>query len=600
MKKSILIVIFVLIYYGLFCQENLPRQQKLSAETADWTSVISGKAICPPVKTSYGFVVLTDGKMISACSEAGVKLWERGVPGHPDPFLTVFSKDFLLSVSDKKNLSLINPSGLTLWTVKVPFVITDNPFVGRDSRIIVKGAKNIACYGVNGICKWILDTENLRNSSFCELNDGTILALLEKTENGKSSGIRFSPFGEILETINFTGLIQSSYSCPDGVLLTFTDGGAGMCSVIDGKTVTKWSIPYKDRAFSNTNPSFGSSFLTLSNHRALLLISGSGQVKTRALVFSTYDGRVSDWFNIDCNFGEIKCASVTNDSDSLFVSDKKDAFVHSTNGDILWRGLLPESSDIFGKWNFISFTKGNYLLICSTSWAMAAFRTTYKLTKKAVNKNKKPNYNDFYKIDSSFFVLNDMLDKIDDRFTGCESGRKEILCKGQYGSKEIEYTSAILSLLKDYNSSLVQFTSNTRPNQKSLYQRDQIGMQQVLTQLSLFGTDNFAPYISSLIRLEKDEANFQSLLTSVSSFGYDPDESIIKSIGLKAKTMSVSKNTELILICDSVYEICRFMGRPALYNYGMEILSAFLYPQYSSSVRDYARNTLTKIAALKI
>lgn len=606
-KKSIFNLIFFFLAFCLFSEQiiknnaqnkNIVRQNKLSTENSSWTSVISGNALCAPKKTSYGFVVLTDGKMVSACTDSGTKLWERGIPGKPEPYLTVFSKDFILTVSNKKNLSLTNPSGLTLWTSEVPFEITEDPFVGRDSRIFVRGKNGIACYGVNGILKWNIKTGTLRNINLLEMNDGTILAVLEATENRKSTGIRISPFGEILENITFTGIIQSASYCNEGILLSFEGGGAGMCSVKDEKTFTKWTIPYSDRAFSNTNSSLGSSFLELSNHRAVLLIAGSGAVKTRAMVFSTFDGRVSDWFNIDCYFKEIVCSAVTNDLDSIFTCDKNQAFVNATNGDVVWSGLLPKSPDIFSKWNFISFTKGNYLVICSTSWAMAAFRTTYKITKKTQKKEKKLTYDDFYKIDTNFLFMNDILEKIDSHYIG--NNRQQELQKGEYGKKEIEYVSALLSICKDYNSYLSSVNSRTIRSQKSIYQRDQTGMNDILTQIFLFGTDTFPPYIAKFLRLETDDSNFQALLKNVSKFGYDPDGSILDAIDIRTKTLLTNKTTEFLLICDSVYEICRFMGRPALYEHGMEILTKLLYPQYNSVVKDYARNTLTKIAGLKI
>lgn len=604
-KKSIFVFLSFWISVYSFSQQNIQdsskntiRQNILSTENSSWTSVLSGKAVCAPKKTSYGFVVLTDGKMISACTDSGVKLWERGIPGKPEPYLTVFSKDFILTVSDKKNLSLINPSGLNLWTVEVPFEITEEPFVGRDSRIFVRGKKSVACFGINGICKWILETSALRNIPLLEMNDGSVLAVLEATENGKSSGLRFSPFGEILENITFKGQIQSAKSCSDGILLSFYGGGAGMCAVKDGKTFTKWTIPYSDRAFSNTNASGGSSFLALSNHRGALLISGSGAVKTRVLVFSTQDGHVSDWFNIDCYFDEIACSAVTNDSESIFTCGKTQAFVNSTNGDLLWSALLPKNPDIFSRWNFISFTQGNYLVICSSSWAMAAFRTTYRLTKKNRTKEKKLNYDNFYKIDKSYFFMNDMLESIDSRYTG--SNRQFALKKGGYGKKEIEYVSALLSVCDDYSSFLSSENSRKVGAQKSIYRRDQTGMHEIFAQISLLGTDSFPPYIAKFIRLEKDETNFQSILKNISTFGYDPEGMILDAIEIRTKSILTSKTAEFKLVCDAVYEICRFMGRPALYEHGMKILTDLLYPQYNSAVKDYARNTLTKIAGLKI
>ncbi len=596
-KAFFFISIFLAVSPAVFAQQKTERIQKLGTENSSWTSVISGKALCEPKKTSYGFAVLTDGKMISACTDKGTKLWEKGIPGRPEPYLTVFSSDFLLAVSDKNLLSLINPSGLTLWTVKVPFTIVEEPFVGRDSRIVVRGKNKIACYGVNGICKWIIETSVLGSEKLLELNDGTLLALLETTKNGKSAGIRFSPFGNIIEEISFSGIIQSAFSCQDGILLSFNGGGAGMCSVIDNKTSTRWTIPYSDRAFSNTNASGGTRFTTLSNHRAVLAICGSGAVRTRFLIFSTFDGRVSDWFNSDCLFKDSTYITSTSDG-NIFICDKNKAFVQATNGNILWNAVLPEKPDIFSNWNFITFTKENYLVICGNSWAMAGFRTLYRIQKKNNEKQKKQNYSNFYKNDTKDLTAIEFSDKIPEQYIG--KNRKKDLQNGKYGKKETEYISSLISLCNDYNKKLIQNNRGARLEQKMIYLRDTTGMQDFLSQLELFGTDTFVPYLASFIKLEKDDSNFQILLRSVSEFGYDPDSLILNAIDIRAHNTPAASSRNFILICDAVYEICRFMGRPALYSHGMEILTNFLNPQYESSVRDYARNTLTKIAGLKI
>mgnify|MGYP002510493588 CR=1 FL=1 len=208
MNKKIYLIAYFLFLIQLAYSQNLEQSNSkkhiltLSNENAVWNTVISGKAICQPCETSYGFAVLTDGKMITACSNNGTKLWEKGVPGKPNPYLTVFANDFLLTVSNEKNLTLINPSGLALWTKKVPFNITNNPYAGRDGRIFVRGKKNICCYGINGILKWQIETPELnKNIPMQELNDGTILCFLTETVQGKSKAIRFTPFGQILENI---------------------------------------------------------------------------------------------------------------------------------------------------------------------------------------------------------------------------------------------------------------------------------------------------------------------------------------------------------------------------------------------------------------
>lgn len=597
MKKYFFHFLFFLFSLCVF-SENSVRVQKLSSESSSWTSVMGGKALCIPKMTSYGFAVLTDGKMISAFTEKGVKLWEKQVPGKPEPYLTVFSDDFLLSVNDGKNLSLINPSGLTLWTKKVPFKIENEPVTGRDSRIFVRGKNKIACYGINGICKWILNTQELREENLFEMNDGSIFVFLKALKDGKSTGIRFSPFGEILEEISFKGIVKSALSHEDGLLLTFSEGGAGMCSVLNGKTETKWTIPYSDRAFSNTNVLNGAKFINLSSHRASLLVSGTGNIKTRIMVFSTIDGRVSDWFNSECLFNEVELFLKTNGDENIFISDKKKASIFDTTGNILWSGLLPEKPDLFSTWNFMTFTKENYLVLCTSSWAMAGFRTTYKIQKRSKKNQYKKDYNVFYAKNVVNTDSIELFEKIPEYFTG--NNRTQLLKNGLYGKNESDFISALLALCKDYNQKLIQKKSSGSAGEKSIYEKDISSMQEILGQLELFGLDTFSPYIASFIKLTKDDFILQTLLKNISTFGYDPSSLILNSIDEKLHFISSSKTKELILICDAVLEICRFMGRPALYSHGIEILTQLLYPQYESSVRDYARNTLTKIARLKI
>ncbi|HAC31900.1 MAG TPA: hypothetical protein DCF70_04675, partial [Treponema sp.] len=55
-----------------------------------------------------------------------------------------------------------------------------------------------------------------------------------------------------------------------------------------------------------------------------------------------------------------------------------------------------------------------------------------------------------------------------------------------------------------------------------------------------------------------------------------------------------------VLICDATYSIVQFMGRPALYRQGKNILSHFLYPQYDKAIRDYAAQTLKNIIKLEL
>ena len=53
-------------------------------------------------------------------------------------------------------------------------------------------------------------------------------------------------------------------------------------------------------------------------------------------------------------------------------------------------------------------------------------------------------------------------------------------------------------------------------------------------------------------------------------------------------------------ICDSVYNICKTMGTPVLYNQGKRILSKMLTMNFSQTVRNHITSTLNMILDLQM
>ena len=597
---------FLYAAFFLTLSAAVPAEQlSLSADNADWTCVIGGEAVTRPVQTSYGFVVLTDGKMISACTENGTKLWEKPVPGRPDPFLTVISKDFLVTVSDKKTISLINPSGVVLWSKKLPYQVTESALPGKDARFFVKGKKNISCFGINGVCKWSIETPPLSSIPLVTLNDGTVLAVLLNSENGKSSGIRISPFGTVLETISFAGIVSGAMTCDYGVLLAFSSGGFGLCAVNEKEklTGTKWAVPSNDYAFQSASPSKGTEFVPVSQSLSALLLSSSGK-SVKVILFENRTGKIVNIFYADgMDFLRLSGAAGASGGEGIFLSDDRTGRVYDTTGNIVWSAELPSASSRAGNWNFLSYTKNNVIVICSKSWVMNGFRTVQRLSgKRNVSSVQKKTgnpvrYENFYNIDTAQFSMY-FSESLGEDMLG--TNRISVLQKGMYGADEINFASKLFSVCKAYSQFLSSASSGAWPEEKPLFYRDTIGLQEAIMQLSLLGTDDVPELIASLIQTEKNMQNLAFLMKAAGRCAYDPDGRMLRAIEKRLLTLSPRNTTVLVALSDAAYEICRFMGRPAFFSHCMEIQKSLLSSQYDNTVHEAVRKNLSKTAALNM
>lgn len=599
---TLYVLLYIFILNAIFSQNSSTitldkNLQILNSSNANWTNVLSGKVICSPVITTYGTVTLTEGKIISATSFNGNKLWEKSIKNKPgnSPLLSVISEDFLILITNKKNISLINPSGLTLWTVSSQFEITDIPLNGRDKRFFVKGNNFISCYGLNGICKWTQEIKDQnKNIPLLELNDGSVISILSKTENSKSKAIRISPFGKIIETITFAGEVISAKTTQNGILLAFSNGGMGLCSVKDNNTISKWVISSNDNMFYETISNKNATFVNLENNKSMLLIKSTNG--TKFITFNNTSGKLLNSFIInDIDINNKTCIESSPFNNAVFISDKTNAILVTQTASILFNKKLP----LQNTYNYICYTPTNHIVIFGTDWVINGYRTVQKLSSSNSQiKKTKLNYNDYYKIDTTFYDVFEFSEKIDSK--KADPKRTKLLIDGKYGILEEYWGSIILSAVKAYENSLQKNTISSMRTEKSIFQKDVEGTALFIKQLSLLGTDLYSEYISRLIIKEQNLNQKIQLINSVQSFAYDPNHKILESLNITLQSAS-SKDTRLLIqICDSTYQICSFMGRKALYEYGIQMLTKLLYPQYPTAVKDYARETLKKITTLQL
>ena len=112
-KKSYILRSFIIIFLFLFTKnnlfsstenENLSKNKISLSDFPSWYTVLGGQAVAKPVKTSYGFAVVSDGRILSACSEKGDILWQKGLKQKSSPYFISGYSDTLYVVSQNGNL----------------------------------------------------------------------------------------------------------------------------------------------------------------------------------------------------------------------------------------------------------------------------------------------------------------------------------------------------------------------------------------------------------------------------------------------------------------------------------------------------------------
>ena len=572
------LIIFLFICNTIFAQETL------SKYNTSWTSVLPGSVICEPVATSYGFCLATDARNLMGFSSSGVLLWEKNIGRVRNISLTVLKGDFILFHDISNNVyKLFNPSGTEIWSQTIDFVPFSKPFAGRDGRFFIYGENKILCLGINGKIRWQLETDYQKELSMQELPDGSLIIFLRDL-NGCTQGLRISPFGKQLEKIIFSGSIKSTNTCNDGVLLTFENGNSGLFALSNGFAKSRWVTNVKVE-----NPVFVVS--SDKNDYRLLSLSKS-QITIYKL--NNENGVVESYKTITGIDGTSLLQTVYSDS-GLFLADSYNAFLIDSDFKELWSAKIPET--VRNKTiNEMVYLDDDYLVFCNKNWSMSAYHTN-QTTKSNVSKNIQNPHSDY----SSFAPLN--LDVINyytaDAFFSQikDDSITEHLFEGFYGSEEQQWLTQILSIAKLYAIEAGSQSFGTRP-ERSIFQTDSAGFETILLQLSLLCTDQSQNAAAAIISESSDKTFCRTLLSNLT--GYDPDGKLLKALERNALRAGTKDSAYINSLCDCVYSICLFMGRPAYNKKGKELLKKFIGLEYSSVTRNYARETLKKIIALEL
>ncbi len=577
-KKTFLLA-FLIIFSFQFSIFKLHAQRSLdlSKREPDWYTVIGGNAVSPCLDTSYGVALLSDGRLLSACTSAGNVIWQRSIRGRPSPYITSFG-DFLFIVTDNSRLNFVNPSGLTLWTVTAPFPISDFPLVGRDGRVFVRGKRGIACYGLDGKRKWKADTLDLGDFQIGELNDGSLLLFLKNPKNNRSQALHYTVFGEKLEDITFTGIISSVENCEQGVLVSLKNGSVGLVSVEDGSTDSKWV-----GGSGNSGGSFKICYSKTSKNSAFFYQNGN---KTEAVIVKTDSGEILNRFQVGAIASkDFKIARAT--QAGYFISGAYSACEFLEDGTILYTASLPPQKD----WTSLFYTSKNYLVICFKDWTMKAYLLSQSPKASLEKESPSISYIGTVSYDQEALDLgirplsNQKMAEISQKFEA-----------GDYGRDEEEYLSLLKTEAWNYINSYAMQTAFQSNEKGDFFAENAVYTQNLLYLMSKTGTREFSVLFSKLLSTQISSRELLSVITFAGKTGYDENGAMLTALEKVLMTkVQTSETTILKAISDATLEICHYMGRPALNRKGKSILTYMMRPQYDKNVQEYARKTLEKM-----
>lgn len=584
--KKIFCLVFIFLFVSFFYAEESEALQP------NWQLVVGGAPIAPPIITDFGFAVPLDGRTMAAVSETGQLMWFATLPGYKtSPHYTMGTGDFLIAVSGGNKLSLINPSGLTLWSSTAPAEILSTPLQGRDGRIYLQCTNQLACFGIGGTLKWTLPVENISTLPLTELEDGSVLCLLNTIVDGCSTAVRVSPFGEILEEITFTSVVAGVKQSKFGTILIFTDGSLGICSSTDNMAVTRWSIPaLVSPSVSSVPPQIYLDTL----HTLCAVVTASG---SQSLVTVVDLGKGEKKFNVSAaiNLNDLQFGTI--DLTNIVLCDSQKALGLSLDD-----GVEVWNSDLPGKltWDYLLYTpKGYIITLEKKSWLISAYRVTQTIGSQQYRayKSEKTNYPVYIELatQKANIPQNDSEVFMNLIPPDLEKTIYRSIYEGNYGTSEAQWQA----LVTRENTRCLSNSKSVSQNPMASY--DITYKESIIKLMGAFESSCFNRNLAQILQQETDISLLRTALRASAKIAYDPNLELLSSIELLlGKTSLLSNYTITTAICNAVYEICRFMGKPALFSRGRYILSYLLNQKLDSKTKDYAVYTLQKLISLEM
>lgn len=568
LRSFLVVLLFLFVANNLFSvteDENLSKNKMSLSAFPSWYTVLGGQAVAKPAKTSYGFAVVSDGRLLSACSEKGDILWQKGLKQKSSPYFISGYSDTLYLVSQSGTLTMFNPTGMILWEHKLKEYPVENLILGKDGRLFVRGLNTLTCFSMNGKIKWTKDIGQNSDVPITEFSDGSLLVILKKELNGCSTALRISPYGKILEEITFTGKVTCAKNSESGILVGFSNGEVGYISLVEDKAKTSWSV--SPQTFENSSGVYPIKMFSSKNSFYVCF----SNKKISCVQF----GKITWDINTDVNLNEIQD----------FYSDNLTCyFITGTNTICISRkGILQKIfTYTHGNSTYPFFLEPGFLVFSTPDWCINAYRivqTTERYKGKVfvpqsyIDKDYKIQTN--YSLDECISLL------LNDDTSEFERDILKIL------SYEVQDMMSYYYL----------------PKEKQGFIRSSKGFLNTIKALEICGNTGLGSYTSLLSLIIEEERDFSVVTAAVKSAGklcYDDGKIISAMERLSRKTEFRSDVLLQKEFCNTLYEICRFMGKPVLLKKGKDLLVYLLTGTTNEEIKNFTRETMEKIIALQM
>lgn len=567
---SIILFLIVLFRINSFAFPNTPDPTFLKnsislSNNPSWYTVLGGQAITQPVKTSYGFAVVSDGRLLTACNNNGEILWQKGLTEKTSPYFISGFSDTLYLVSQTGKLSMYNPSGMILWEHQLEEYPTENLFLGDDGRLFVKGLNTITCFSMTGKIKWKLNIGQTLPINTTRFADGSLLVVLKKEVNGCSTALRISPYGKILEEIIFTGIVTSCSSSNNGILVGFTNGEVGYINIVENKSKTIWSV--LPSVLENSVEVYP---VNIYSEKNIFYVCFSNQK-----IISIQSGKILWSLQTNVNLNMIH--DFYSDGQNIYIITGTNTICINKKGN-----LQKNYTYSYGSSTFPFYLEPGFLVFSTPDWCINAFRIVQTVGKYKSKILLPKAYDDKnYKIQNNYSLIDSINLLQSDNTSECE---RDILKQLSFEIQDI------------YSYYFV-----TKEQQHRL--RGVNGVLRTAETLEACGYTGLGCYTSLLSLIIENETDISIVTAAIKAAGklcYD-DGKIIDSMEVLSRKSYFKNNVVLQKeFCICLYEICRFMGKPIVLNKGKDILVYLLTSISSDEIMKFARETMEKIIALQM